>query len=203
MLLPRQSNRYWIDRVFMDPKRVGKVSYVGNQSLRAFVSRSFGNGSFAGVLWFLLAVGVGIAGLARARRAWAGGDDVLGTLVCALTALLISPVSWSHHWVWVVPAIALLAGWAVREHSRLCWFAVGAASLVFFAWPGTIGDHQPIIPAGLIWFVPAHTHNLEQSWHGWERLVGNAELLAGVAAFIGVACYLARERAPASPALEA
>jgi alpha-1,2-mannosyltransferase len=203
MLLPSQSNRYWIDRVFMDPKRVGKVSYVGNQSLRAFVSRSFGNGSFAGVLWFLLAVAVGIAGLALARRAWAGGEDVLGTLVSALTALLISPVSWSHHWVWIVPGLALLVGWAVREHSRLCWFAVGAASLVFFAWPGTIGSHHPVIPAGVIWFVPAHTHNFEDTWHGWERLAGNAELLAGVAAFVGVAYYLTRERSPTPSALEA
>jgi alpha-1,2-mannosyltransferase len=202
-LLPSQSHRYWIDRVFMDSRRVGKVSYVGNQSLLGFLARTLGNGTLVGMVWFLLAVAVGVAGLVLARRAWARGQDVLGTIVCALTALLISPVSWSHHWVWIVPALALLVGWAVRDHSRLCWFAVGAASLVFFAWPGTIGDHQPVIPAGVIWFVPAHTHNFEDTWHGWERVAGNAELLAGVAAFIGVAYYLTRERSPAPRALEA
>ncbi|MDH6215646.1 glycosyltransferase 87 family protein [Streptomyces pseudovenezuelae] len=32
----------------------------------------------------------------RGRREWA-------VAACAVTALLVSPVSWSHHWVWCVP----------------------------------------------------------------------------------------------------
>nr|WP_308280776.1 hypothetical protein [Streptomyces barringtoniae] len=32
---------------------------------------------------------------------------------CAVTALLISPVSWTHHWVWCVPLVLRL--WA-RGH---------------------------------------------------------------------------------------
>ena len=45
----------------------------------------------------------------------AGGGGVLlpprgrrwGLLVVALTGLLVSPISWSHHWVWCVPLLAL------------------------------------------------------------------------------------------------
>ena len=184
-LLPSQSHRYWLDWLFMDSKRVGGVGYVGNQSLRAFISRTFGNGSLAGALWFMLALGIGVAGLALARRAWAAGDDVFGTILCALTALLISPVSWSHHWVWIVPALALLIGWAVRDRNRSYWFVVAALGLVFFAWPRSLGHHLPVLPEGVIWFVPLSTHNFERTWHGWERLIGNAELLAGLFAFAG------------------
>lgn len=40
-------------------------------------------------------------------------ERLTGILACAFAGLLISPVSWSHHWVWVVPFIlwaAHLAG---------------------------------------------------------------------------------------------
>jgi alpha-1,2-mannosyltransferase len=45
-----------------------------------------------------------------------------GTAVCAvaLVGLLVSPVSWSHHWVWVVPlgVAAAVEMWPVQEGRR-------------------------------------------------------------------------------------
>ena len=61
-------------------------------------------------------------------------------MTCALTALLISPISWDHHWVWLAPGLALLvdaaqgrrpgASRAVVRRSirRRAW-------AVFAAWP--------------------------------------------------------------------
>jgi alpha-1,2-mannosyltransferase len=39
----------------------------------------------------------------------------MGLAACAMTGLLISPVSWPFHWVWCVPALILWARRAWRE----------------------------------------------------------------------------------------
>jgi alpha-1,2-mannosyltransferase len=46
----------------------------------------------------------------------------------AITGLLISPVSWEHHWVYVIPLLIWLAVWAYRERSVPV--AAGTALLV-------------------------------------------------------------------------
>ena len=55
-----------------------------------------------GPVWLVAAAVV----LAAAFLAWRtlARDDRLGTLVVvSFVGLMISPISWSHHWVWVVP----------------------------------------------------------------------------------------------------
>ena len=49
------------------------------------------------------------AGLLLAAQAHRRSSPLLGVLVCAATCLLVSPISWVHHLVWVVPAILWLA----------------------------------------------------------------------------------------------
>src|SRR6185437_6164978 len=53
-------------------------------------------------------------GPVRARA----GRPVQGWLTCALTGLIVPPVSWDHHWVRVAPALAVLADAAVRAARR-------------------------------------------------------------------------------------
>ncbi|MFD7337167.1 hypothetical protein ACFV98_14320 [Streptomyces violascens] len=43
--------------------------------------------------------------IGRSLRAVVAAGLLLGSLA-AFAALLISPISWSHHWVWCVPMIA-------------------------------------------------------------------------------------------------
>ena len=50
-----------------------------------------------------------IAGLWRARRAALGGDELAGLTLAGLVGVLVSPVSWVHHIVWVFPAMVILA----------------------------------------------------------------------------------------------
>jgi hypothetical protein len=68
-------------------------------------------------------------------------------LCCAFTGLLVSPFSWTHHWVWVVPLLTWLAVTAWRRRSAVWWVAAawwataaGAAAvfsgLVPLPWPG-------------------------------------------------------------------
>jgi alpha-1,2-mannosyltransferase len=78
----------------------------------------------------------------------------MGLVVTGLVALLVSPSSWSHYWVWIAPLALVLIDVAVRSGGRARTLAAGlpvAAMLPFLSWnldPPSIG---PMGPIGLIW----------------------------------------------------
>jgi alpha-1,2-mannosyltransferase len=115
-------------------------------------------------------------------------------MACALTALLISPISWDHHWVWLAPGLALLVDAGRRAASRpasAAWYALAAAAwATFAAWPDFWSARAGLLQGGLIGYAPAtawaHGDNpayAEYHWHGLQLLAGNLELLAGLALF--------------------
>jgi alpha-1,2-mannosyltransferase len=74
------------------------------------------------------------------------GARVVAISATALTMLLISPVSWSHHWVWMAAVLPAFA-WTLRETPRRYqatrWVmggALGASIIVFFFSPKRIGE---------------------------------------------------------------
>jgi alpha-1,2-mannosyltransferase len=103
-----------------------------NQSLRGLILRldpSFGSGRILAI-----ALVVGLAGIALAVLASRRGDEALGFSLCALTGLLVSPVSWTHHWTLAVPALLLLGMRLVRERSRVGLAAVAAIFLLGYSY---------------------------------------------------------------------
>src|SRR5204862_3253956 len=108
----------------------------GNQSLRGVLTRLAGSVSEGTVPWIAAAILIAIAGLAAAVLLYRARQPVPAMLACALTGLLVSPLSWDHHWVWVAPGIALLAhlgAVARRRAVRTAWWA--AAACPFLAFP--------------------------------------------------------------------
>lgn len=106
-VLPGPSAEFWTRRVF-ETGRVGRGWIVDNQSLRGLLARLLHTGQPGGA-WVAVAALTAVAGLAVAVRAARCGAEAWGAACCAVTALLVSPISWSHHWVWCVPLLALLA----------------------------------------------------------------------------------------------
>jgi hypothetical protein len=108
-------------------------SYIpANQSLRGLILRlnpSLGNGRLLAIALIVVAVGVALAVLASRR-----GDEAMGFSLCAITGLLVSPVSWTHHWTLAVPALLLLGMRAFRARSRLWMTAAGAILLVGYSY---------------------------------------------------------------------
>jgi alpha-1,2-mannosyltransferase len=117
---PDASERYWTKLVFQG-ERVGDPGYIGNQSLRGLLARlDLGQG------WWLVAVALVLAATALAiHRA---KHPVPALLACAVGALLVSPVSWTHHWVWCAPVIGVLC-WQRK------WWPAGLATIVFVVSP--------------------------------------------------------------------
>ncbi len=143
-VVPSASEFYYGDLTFLHASRIGRYSNDWNESLLGAVARTIGREP--GTRWLILVVLVGIAGLALAAQAGRRGDDATGYGLCAVTALLVTPISWTHHWVMAVPALMLaaLAAWRKRHESparaRL-WLAV-IGILTVFLWSG-LARHQP------------------------------------------------------------
>lgn len=105
-LLPNASRSYWTKLLFQ-VSRVGKVQAALNQSLRGLLARATHN-PLTTVAMELLVAFVAVAGLAIAVFAYRRLDDAWGLLAAAVTGLLVSPISWSHHWVWCIPMVLLV-----------------------------------------------------------------------------------------------
>ncbi len=121
LVLPSATVDFFTRRLW-ETGRVGKVWIIDNQSLPGLIARALGDPA-PGPLWALPVAAVGALGLWRAGRS---ADERYGVLVTAFTALLVSPISWSHHWVWCVPLLAVLAA-----DGR--WRTAGAVAVVFTA----------------------------------------------------------------------
>jgi alpha-1,2-mannosyltransferase len=128
VLVPGDSRAYW-GGAFLDSGRVGRIENAANQSLRGAFAR-LAHSTDVQTVWLCAAVVIALAGLTLAARAGRRGDDVQGVSLCALTGLLVSPISWSHHWVLAVPALMLLAMDAWRRRAPVVLGAAAAVAIV-------------------------------------------------------------------------
>jgi alpha-1,2-mannosyltransferase len=205
-ILPRDSATYWIHGLFAKANRIVFLGTRGNQSLRGAASRLAGSVASGSMPWIAAAVLVVIAGLVAAAVLYRAGQPVAAMLACALTGLLVSPLSWDHHWVWVAPGITLLAHLGVRASglrlkARAAWWAAAAGLvLVFGCWPQFWALPQAgLTPAGLVWYAPGSYFATgdkpwyhEFHWHGLQLLAGNVFVLAGLAALAALGASAVR-----------
>ena len=127
LLLPDDSVTYWTSAIFQSG-RLGVNAGTSNQSLRGILLREFLPGQAPGALWAVLAVAVAAAGFALARRLARQSREMEGIAVTALLWVLLSPVSWIHHFLVVVVVIgAILADG--RSRSRV---VIALATAAFF-----------------------------------------------------------------------
>ncbi len=177
---PHASWRYWSHELW-HPAHIGKVAGIGNQGIVGVVERAAGR-QLTTTSTFTLVVVVGGIGLVVAVAAYWRSSPLLGLLVVEAAESLASPVSWSHHFIWVVLLIAWLALGADRPlHGD--WWAVGVA-LAFWAAP--------------IWWVH-HGSKLRYVGRGWLIPVSDSFFFV-LAAFV-VATAIAVIRRPSGSGL--
>ena len=175
--IPRDSREFW-GWEFIEPQRVGRIENAANQTLRGAYARLLHSTNIE-AWWLVTAAIVGIIGMLLAGRAGRRGDDVQGFSLCALTGLLISPISWSHHWVLAIPAILLLA---VSALQRLWLAGIAAASLACVAGYSHV-----------IWWVPVnHPRHSELHLNPLQLVFADAYVLLGLGALAVAAWASAR-----------
>ena len=139
--LPARSRVFWLGGVFYNQDRIGNPANPSDQSLAGAVARLAGTGDPPRTWWLIAVLAVGLAGLVVAVWAHRLGHRLAGFLCCAVTGLLISPMSWTHHWVWDVPLLVWLTTAAWRRQSWLYALIAAAAAAIFsgflaIPWPG-------------------------------------------------------------------
>ena len=214
LVVPGDSTDWWLHGLFFNGSRTGFVGWGGNQSLRAILTRFAGSIHGATAAWMAAALLAAVIGLASAVLLDRAGHTMLAILATALVGLLDSPISWDHHWVWVVPGMMAAAHYASRARragkrraARSCAALAGALLLIFAAWPGALWS-VPVTGAGdftngLIWAGPNSRVTLytlfgdkprflEYHWRGLQNLSGNAFVLAGLALLVLLAVVAVR-----------
>lgn len=104
LVAPDASRFYWTEALW-DTDRVGRLDYVSNQSLQGILARlgDQDRAVWAGAALLVLAVWA-----VRARRAVTAADRPAAFALTGLAACLVSPVTWVHHLVWLLPSFAVL-----------------------------------------------------------------------------------------------
>jgi glycosyl transferase family 87 len=219
LVVPSDSKDFWLHGLFIQDGRTGFPGWTGNQSLRAIVTRLAGSINTGTAPWIVGVVLVTVLGLLIAAMLDRAGHRMLGLLTAALVGLLDSPISWDHHWVWIVPGMMVAVHYAVRAWRggyRVRAFGCGAIAagifLIFAAWPGGLWSLRTTgagnFTFGLIWagpYTPVKTFVaigdrpwfLEYHWSGLQVLSGNAYILAGLALLAVLGFTALTTRAPA------
>jgi alpha-1,2-mannosyltransferase len=158
--------KYWTDTIH-DTDRIGAASLNTNQNIAGTLAR-LGLSDHARFLPWVAACLVVLALTVWAtRRVLRAGESTLAVICIALFGLVVSPVSWSHHWVWMLPTVLVTAvlGWR-RRNAALA--AVSAAGVALMVWT----------PLDLL---PKH-HELGAVW--WRQFVGVSYLWWALAAIV-------------------
>jgi hypothetical protein len=137
-------SRAYFGGVLWQTERVGAADMTPNQSLAGLLARLYDSIETPGLLWLAFSVLVLALGLSRAANARADGDELTAFTLVGLTANVISPISWSHHLVWVIPAIIVLADAAVRRREASRGLSLRTGQQSFGGPPGVNGLRPPI-----------------------------------------------------------
>ncbi|MDZ3745556.1 glycosyltransferase 87 family protein [Pseudoglutamicibacter cumminsii] len=144
LVSPHNTVHYWSD-VVRDPTRVGRIGYLDNVSIQAVLERA----GQSQAVWFVIALIVGLSFVGLLWRIAPYTDRVTLLGIASACPVLVSPVSWSHHWVWwpiialgwitlaqKAPSVVKYTIWVVTTLSTTAlFFAPKAISLAFGVFP--------------------------------------------------------------------
>jgi len=139
VLLLWPSSPSYLLQAAWDSDRFGDNAVAGNQSLRGALLRS--GLSQAQLVWLAAAAVLVVIGTVNARRLERAGDRLGAVGVLAALSVVVSPITWVHHLVWLTLPIAALVQ-AGRGRWAVSWYvllAVSVPSLGMWAdrqWPG-------------------------------------------------------------------
>lgn len=204
VISPGESARFFFDAMW-DPQRAGDAYYTSNQNLKGFVARALPENTWSiawaitvalalvAAVWLCLRIQAAATSVVTPHVIYddAAPDAVatapaapvlpenLATLLTAAVimtlGLLVSPITWSHHWVWGLASVVALIAVTLRLKSA----PLAALALV----QGAL-----FIMAPHWWF--SHGQVNELHWNVVEQLVGSSYTLAAIASGVALAWAL-------------
>ncbi len=183
----RDSVEYWTSTVH-NTDRIGTATLNTNQNIAGALARLGLGEETRFALWTGACFAVLGLTVWAARRVLAAGSEgpepVLALILVALFGLVVSPVSWSHHWVWVLPTLVVttVLAWRGRNAALAAVTLVGLAMLIW-------------TPIDL---MPEH-HEAEASW--WRQFAGGSYVWWAVAVILVAGLTATRRVSPPQPAV--
>ncbi len=180
LVLPAGSLHYWGGLLSGDSGINAGIIFKTNQSVMGAWARLFGELSKGGLVLSAVMAVLGIAVAVLVHRA---GHEALAICLAGLTSLLASPISWSHHYVWIVPlTVVLITGRTIATPVRVVglFYAVWVWAAPFQALPGGDGAELAYTPG--------------------QQLIDNAGIAMGIV-FVLLCGVFALVRRGGSPAL--
>ncbi len=145
VVAPTETWQYFTSLVW-DSTRVGVVSVRSNQSLDGLITRIAAPDAPSKVIWLVLILVIGTAAAVRIRRAALAGDTLAAIAITGLLGVLVSPVSWTHHIVCIIPAAVVTAHRVIRLSTSP---APGGLSPAAESWYRIRRATKPIVLIGL------------------------------------------------------
>ncbi|RJQ74537.1 DUF2029 domain-containing protein [Pseudonocardiaceae bacterium YIM PH 21723] len=174
LLSPANSASYWLHTLF-NANRIGRPANGTNQSLKAVIARMDLSPALTTTMWVMATVVVLALTLLLAIRYRRQKADLTALIVVANAGLLVSPVSWAHHWVWIAPALLVLIH---HVRTRPLLWPLAALPIVTFM----TGIHN-VLPL----------EGMEVHWTTGQRLLGNGYVWLALGLLIVLVLTTARQ----------
>ncbi|MBK9435337.1 MAG: glycosyltransferase family 87 protein [Candidatus Nanopelagicales bacterium] len=106
VVFPKASWVYWTG-TFLQADRVG-VDYISNQSINGMLQRLLGDTRATQIAWLVLAGLVIVGAMVVAHHLYDAYPHLTDALILA-AMLLVSPISWTAHWILILPLLLVAA----------------------------------------------------------------------------------------------
>lgn len=177
-ILPQASLAFWT-KILPDTGRIGGPAYVDNLSVKGLLLH-FGMPDSSGTTMVWMVLSLGLVVLAGFIIKWAvdADENFVAVSATAILMLLISPVSWSHHWVWVAVALPSMAFAMNRVRSRTGrmrtagWIIVACSTVAFYMTPKNLA----------VWAGAAEWGKDPQTQ--WQLMVSSLGVVCGTALLV-------------------
>lgn len=206
IIAPAETWKYFTSLMW-ETSRVGFLDATMNQSVNGLIARLDSPLAPGRLPWLALAAVVLVVGFWRARRAALGGDELAAMTLAGFVGVLVSPVSWVHHIIWILPAMLIIAVRLKRTIGALAADDSGYSSSDR-ALMGRIGQaigYSVLLTAGLaFWCIPTASLMDVKDWE-YDRggallaFAGSVQLLWMLVALL----VLPLERATAKASTQA
>ncbi|MDQ0619923.1 alpha-1,2-mannosyltransferase [Arthrobacter globiformis] len=173
--LPNASVTFWT-KVLPDTGRIGDPGYVDNLSVKGLLLHlGLPDSGVTSLLWLVLSLALVVVASLVIKWTVAADENFVAVSATAVLMLLISPISWSHHWVWMAVALPSMAFAMHRVPSRqgrmrvAGWILVAAAGAAFYLTPKDLA----MMAGAELWGVNPQAQ--------WPLMVSSLGVLCGVA----------------------
>ena len=174
-LLPAASVTFWT-KILPDTGRIGGPGYVDNLSVKGLLLHlGLPDVTSTTLLWLVLSLALAAVAALVIHWALAADENFVAVSATAVLMLLVSPVSWSHHWVWMAVALPCL-GFAIHRvpsrngRMRIAgWVILVATAAAFYLTP----KYLAVLAGAHEWGKGPHTQ--------WQLTLASLGVLCGIA----------------------